>query len=172
MRDCPLTDGFRAVEKQIEVEFDLFAKPVAMRTHSFGMVKRKVKRRSDKRFAEPRKQQPQVSIYLGSCANGALQVVAHSLLVYDNCSVEIENVVHIGTRQFRHPRAGKRAERFDQLTLRLSVNCIEQQPLFSRTRHSRKHHLPVFRYFNVNVFQVIGVSIFDDDFISVHILKL
>lgn len=72
-----------------------------------------------------------------------------------------------GRESFGSLALAKELEGFDELSLSFGVNRIEEQRGLAAAAGSGKDHDAVFGNVQVNVFQVVGVSVPDDDSVVV-----
>ena len=168
MQDCTLAKRFFLVKEGFGVDAHHLSQSVAAGAHSLRVVKRKSERwQSQKRLSYARIQQSYIGCEFRRGTDRAAEVAAHLFLVYDYGSGQILYLVHVRTGEFRKPCPGKRTEGFDELSLSFGVNRIEEQRGLAAAAGSGKDHDAVFGNVQVNVFQVVGVSVPDNDSVVV-----
>ena len=105
-------------------------------THAIGVIERESVRPADERPAAPREEHPQVGVDLGDRADGAAAAGAEALLVDHNARRDVPDGIDRRAGELGQPAAGVRAERLDELPLRLGADRVEHERRLAAAAHA------------------------------------
>ena len=109
-------------------------------------------RPADERLAAARKEYPQVSVDLGDRADGAAAAGAVVLLVDHDVRRDVPDGIDRRPPERRQPAAGVRAERLEELPLRLGADRLEHEGRLAAAAHAGDGTEPVIRHVDVDAF--------------------
>ena len=132
-------------------------------THAVGMIEREAVRPADERPAAAREEHPQVGVDLGDRADGAATAGPEALLVDDDAGGDVPDGIDRRPGELGQPAAGVRAERLDELALRLGADRVEDERRLAAAAHTGERDEPVLRNVDVDALEVVRAGASDLD---------
>ena len=120
-------------------------------------------RPADERPAAAREEHPQVGADLGDRADGAAAAGAEALLVDHDAGGDVPDRIDRRPCELRLPAAGVRAERLDELALRLGADRVEHERRLAAAAHVGEGNEPVLRHVDVDALEVVRAGASDLD---------
>ena len=120
-------------------------------------------RPADERPAAAREEHPQVGVDLGNRADGTAAACAEALLVDHDAGGDVPDGMDRRPGELGQPAAGVRAERLDELALRLGADGVEDERRLAAAAHPRERDEPVLRHVDVDPLEVVRAGASDLD---------
>ena len=132
------------------IDRDARAETPAGGIHAVGMIEREAVRPAGERPSAAREEHPQVGVDLGDRADGAAAAGVEALLVDHDAGRDVPDRIDRRPGELRQPAAGVRAERLDELALRLGAYRVEHERRLAAPAHARERDEPVLRHVDVD----------------------
>ena len=114
------------------------------------------------------KEQAQVFIYLCACAHSASRVACGHLLLDGNGRWNAFDVVTLGLVHPAQELTCVGTQALHVASLSLGIYGIKRERGFARARKARQHNQFIARYLDADVFEVMNVCAFYNNFITCH----
>ena len=163
MADGAVTQRASPVEQQVQSRAHDPPESRASRAGALGIVEAEVEAGEAGAVAAAGEEEAQIRVQLGGSAHRRAQVAPHRFLVDEDGRGEVLEGLDVRAAEFRQALPGERAERLDQLALRLRVHGVDHERRLARARDTREHDEPVVRDVDVDRAQVVGSSAAHDD---------